>query len=147
MTMSSSNARQTVTAAWSFVNRLRPRLALVLILTWFTAWAVFSLPWTTATSTAHWERVRLPYVHSYSRIRLDHILNLLFYVPVAPLLGALGWPMSAGLGMATVMSLTAESSQVFSKDRAPNGNDVVANIAGAAAGAMGLSFLRRRARR
>ena len=119
----------------------------MLFLVWFTAWAVFSLPWTSATSTPHWERVRRPYVHSYSRIRLDHILNLLFYVPVAPLLGALGWPISAGIGMATVMSLTAEGSQVFSEDRAPNGNDVVANIAGAAAGAIGLSFLRRRARR
>jgi VanZ family protein len=118
----------------------------LLLVAWLTAWALFSLPWTSATSTPHWERVRAPFVHTYSRIRGDHILNVLFYVPAAPLVAALGWPVSAGIGMAIVMSLTAEGSQVFSEDRAPNGNDVVANIAGGAAGAIGWSLFRRRAR-
>src|SRR5262245_50169544 len=115
-----------------------------LMLAWLAAWAAFSLPWMSATSTPHWDRVRPPYVHAYSRIHLDHVLNVLFYIPAAPLAAALKWPISAGLAVAVAMSLTAEGSQVFSEDRAPTGNDVVANIAGAAVGALGVSFFRGR---
>jgi VanZ family protein len=126
---------------------MKRRPATWLMAVWIVAWAVFSLPWTSATSTAHWDRIRPPYVRAYSRIRLDHVLNVLFYLPAAPLAAALGWPLSAGVAAGAAMSAVAEGSQVFSSDRAPNGNDVIANVAGAAAGAVGMLLYRRRRRR
>jgi len=96
------------------------------------------------TSTAHWERFRPPHVRAHSRLRLDHVLNVLFYVPAAPLAAALGWPVSAGIVGAAAVSITAEGLQLFSEDRAPDGNDIVANIGGAIAGALALVVYRRR---
>lgn len=121
--------------------------AIWLMAIWVLAWAAFSLPWTSATTTAQWDRFTPPYVRSYSRIKLDHILNVVFYLPVAPLGAAFGWPLSAGVTAGAAMSAAAESSQVFSSDRAPNGNDFIANVAGAAVGAAGFFLYRRRARR
>ena len=86
-------------------------------------------------------------MRAYSRIKLDHVLNVVFYLPVAPLAAAFGWPLSAGVAAGAAMSAAAEGSQVFSSDRAPNGNDFIANVAGAAAGAAGVWFYRRRVRR
>lgn len=126
---------------------MRGRLATWLMALWIAAWAVFSLPWTSATSTAHWDRIRPPYVRPYSRIRLDHVLNVLFYLPAAPLAAALGWPLAAGVAAGAAMSAVAEGAQVFSSDRAPNGNDFIANVGGAAAGAVGVLVYRRRPRR
>ena len=125
-------------------NRRRSR-AIWLLVAWVTAWAVFSLPWTSMTSTANWERFRPPHVRAGSRLRSDHVLNFLFYVPAAPLAAALGWPVSAGVAAAAAISVTAETVQVFSHDRAPDGNDIVANIGGAIAGALAMLLYRRRA--
>src|SRR5687767_569994 len=124
-------------------NRRRSR-ALWLIVAWVMAWALFSFPWTSMTSTANWERFRPPHVRAGSRLRSDHVLNFLFYVPAAPLAAALGWPVSAGVAAAAAISITAEGVQLFSQDRAPDGNDIVANIGGAIAGAVALMLFRRR---
>jgi VanZ family protein len=86
-------------------------------------------------------------VNRYSHLHWDHVLNVLFYAPVGPLAAALGWPMSVGVGAGVVLSFAAEASQVFSENRAPDGNDVVANIAGAVAGAVAWSMYRRRTQR
>jgi VanZ family protein len=86
-------------------------------------------------------------VHQHSHIRLDHVLNVVFYLPAAPLAAALGWPLPAGVAAGAALSSVAEISQVFSSTRAPNGNDVIANVAGAAGGAVGVLLYRRRSRR
>ena len=117
-----------------------------LLLTWLAAWAAFSLPWTSVTTTAHWERVRAPRVRAQSRVRLDHVLNVLFYVPAAPLASTLGWPVSIGVAGGAALSLTAESVQLFSENRAPDGNDLIANVGGATAGAVILVLYRRHIR-
>ena len=114
---------------------------------WVGAWAVFSFPWTSATSTAHWERFRPPYVRPQSRIRLDHVLDVAFYLPAAPLAAALGWPVAAGVSTGAAMSVVAEGSQLFSSDRAPEGNDLIANVGGALAGSVGVLLYRRKSRR
>ena len=126
---------------------MRSRFASWLTAVWVAVWAVFSLPWSSATSTAHWDRFRAPYVHQHSHIRLDHVLNVVFYLPAAPLAAALGWPLPAGVAAGAALSAVAEISQVFSSTRAPNGNDVIANVGGAAGGAVGVLLYRRRSRR
>ena len=40
--------------------------------------AVFSVSWTSAAGSPHWERVRPPRVRADSRISADHLLNVLF---------------------------------------------------------------------
>jgi VanZ family protein len=119
------------------------RLAMV----WLASWALFSFPWTSATSTPHWDRVEGPRVRWTSRIKPDHVLNLLFYLPAAPLGSTLGWSLPIGVLAASVLSLTAEAVQVFSVDRSPDGNDLVANIAGAIIGALVMVIYRRRSSR
>jgi VanZ family protein len=115
-----------------------------LLVVWLAAWAIFSFPWMSATSTPHWERVTPPRVRATSRIRLDHVLNLLFYVPAAPIGAALGYSLPACIVAGTTLSLTAETTQVFSLDRSPGANDVIANILGTAVGAILVLLYRRR---
>jgi len=114
-----------------------------LLILWLTAWALFSLPWVSFTSTPHWEHVRPPRVRMASRIRLDHVLNVAFYWPAAPLASALGYPLSAAVATGATLSVVAEGIQVFSTDRAPDGNDVIANLAGTLAGAVSVVAYRR----
>lgn len=111
--------------------------------TWVFAWALFSLPWSSPSATPHWDRMRAPHVRASSQVRVHHVLNVLFYVPAAPLASFVGLPLAAGVATASALSVAAETAQVFSLDRAPDGNDLVANIGGAAIGALGLSMYRR----
>lgn len=115
-----------------------------LCVAWLTAWALFSLPWVSLTSTPHWERFRPPRVRAASRIRPDHVLNVLFYLPVVPLGSALGYPLLGSVTTGTAMSASAEIIQLFSTQRAPDGNDLIANIGGTVAGAVGVVLYRRR---
>ena len=72
------------------------------------------------------------------------MLNVLFYVPAAPLGAALGYSLPACVVAGALLSITAEMTQVFSLDRSPGANDVIANILGTAAGAILVSLYRRR---
>ena len=110
---------------------------------WLFVWALFSLPWSSATATPHWERMRAPHVRASSQVRVHHVLNVLFYVPAAPLGSLVGLPLAASVAAASALSVGAEAAQVFSRDRAPDGNDLVANIGGAAIGGLGLLIYRR----
>src|SRR5688572_14976524 len=114
---------------------------------WVALWVVFSIPWVSATTTPQWNRIRPPRVRAASRIRPDHMLNVLFYVPVAPIGSTLRLPLQACLLAGSAMSLTAEASQVFSFERNPDWNDVIANIAGTGVGALGVWVYRRRRRK
>jgi VanZ family protein len=78
-------------------------------------------------------------------VRADHVLNVLFYVPVAPVGVRLGWSLGTLVATGATLSLTAEAMQLFSVDRSPDGNDVVANVAGTTIGAL-LVLSRRRGR-
>jgi VanZ family protein len=112
---------------------------------WCLLWALFSVPWTTATSSPQWERVRPPRIRWESRLRADHILNVAFYVPVTPIATALGARLTSAVGVGVAFSTAAETLQLFSRGRAPDGNDVIANVAGTALGAA-LVVHRRRSR-
>ena len=113
------------------------------LVTWVVAWAVFSLPWSAPSATPHWERVRPPHVRATSQVRPHHVLNVVFYVPAAPLAAAVGLPLMSGVLAGSALSVAAETAQVFSLDRAPDGNDLVANVSGAVLGAMGVLLYRR----
>ena len=113
------------------------------LIVWLCLWAGFSIPWVDATSTPHWERVRPPHVQSTSRVKPDHVLNVLFYVPLAPLASLAGWSLPLAVTAGTALSLTAEGLQVFSSDRSPDGNDFIANMAGTALGGALVMYYRR----
>jgi VanZ family protein len=110
---------------------------------WLLVWALFSLPWSSPSATPHWERMRAPHVRASSQVRVHHVLNVLFYVPAAPLGSLVGLPLAASVAAASALSVGAEAAQVYSLDRAPDGNDLVANIGGAVIGALGLLVYRR----
>ena len=110
---------------------------------WLVAWALFSLPWSSPSASPQWDRFRAPHVRAASHVRADHVLNVLFYVPAAPLGAVVGLSLAASVVTGSLLSVAAETAQVFSSDRAPDGNDLVANIGGAALGALGLWFFRR----
>ena len=110
---------------------------------WIAGWVLFSMPWSAPTADPQWHRARLPRVHSYSRVRPDHVLNVLFYIPVAPIGAAVGLTVSQAVLAGALFSATAETVQLFSRTRAPDGNDLVANVGGAALGALVVVVWRR----
>src|SRR5687768_10339312 len=115
----------------------------VLAVVWVVAWAAFSIPWNSASPTARWDRIRPPRIGS-ATVRADHILNFLFYVPVAPIGARLGWALPTLVVAGAAFSVTAEAVQLFSTDRNPDGNDVVLNVAGTLVGVALVHNLRRR---
>ena len=115
-----------------------------LAIVWIALWGTFSIPWTTATSTPHWERVRPPRIRAQSRVRADHVLNVLFYVPVVPIGSRLGRRVTPLVVAGVMLSVTAETMQLFSAERDPDGNDLLANTAGTIIGAAVVLLWRRR---
>ena len=115
------------------------------IIVWVCLWLLFSVPWTSATPVPQWEHVRPPRVRAQSRVRPDHVLNVLFYVPLVPLGARLGYSLPGLVLAGATFSVVAEALQLFSLERSPDGNDVIANIGGTALGA-GLVFITRRLR-
>ena len=114
---------------------------------WLCLWALFSIPWTSETATPQWDRVRPPRVRTTSQIRPDHVLNVLFYIPLAPLGAGLGWSLPISVAAGGALSLTAETLQLFSTKRSPDANDIIANVAGTAIGAALVAINRRRTAR
>ena len=78
--------------------------------------------------------------------RRDHILDLLFYVPLAPLGSLVGWSLPTCVLVGGMLSLIAEAVQLFSPDRSPEGNDVIGNVAGTGVGVIAVLLYRRRKR-
>jgi VanZ family protein len=110
---------------------------------WIVIWALASIPWTSATTHGQWSRVRPPRLGTM-HLRADHVLNFLYYVPVAPIGAALGGPLPALVVAGGLMSATAEAAQVFSHGRNPDANDVIINVGGTVAGAALVYLVRRR---
>jgi VanZ family protein len=118
----------------------------VLAAFWFVLWATFSIPWATSSPTPQWDRVRPPRVGPLGRVRPTHVLNFLFYIPVVPLGSRLGWSLPTLVVTGATLSLTAEAGQLFSRDRIPDVNDVILNVAGTLVGAALVYAARRRRR-
>jgi VanZ family protein len=112
---------------------------------WLILWAFYSLPFRSFTPVPQWQRVGVPHVGPLRHLKADHLLNVLFYVPLAPIAVSLGCRVGTAVAIGTGLSLTAESSQLFSRRRSPDGNDLVANVAGTLVGAV-LVWRRKRVR-
>jgi VanZ family protein len=107
------------------------------------------VPWSSYQPHAHWSRVVwVPLTTPPPLTAGDVVLNVVLYAP-------LGWlyarwvatsraRMAAGaIGLAVLLSVSTETTQVYSHGRFPSMTDVILNVGGALAGALAV---RRRAR-
>ena len=114
------------------ILRRRPRFCFGM---WIVAIVALVVPWRSWQDHAHWDRIRwVPFVSAPVTVR-DVIGNILLYVPF----GYFGYSHSRGRawligGGAVILSCTTESWQIWSHGRFPSVQDVLMNIAGAAAG-------------
>jgi VanZ family protein len=115
----------------------------VVAIVWLLLWAFYSLPFTSFTPTPQWRRVGAPHAGPLRHLKPDHVLNVLFYIPLAPIAVTVGCPLGAAVAGGTGLSLAAEASQLFSTERSPDGNDVIANVAGTLVGAAIVSARKR----
>jgi VanZ family protein len=115
----------------------------VVAIAWLILWAFYSLPFRSFTPVPQWQRVSAPHVGPFRHLKPDHVLNVLFYMPLAPIAVSVGCPLGAAVAVGTGLSLAAEATQLFSTRRSPDGNDVVANIAGTLLGAAIVSARKR----
>ena len=114
---------------------------------WVLLIFIGSGPWYGVLTRPQWDRVTwVPFTSAADKIS-DQLVNTLMFVP-------LGWTFKsrrrgfAGtlivLATAAAVSVSAESMQLFCKDRDPSATDVVMNICGTLIGAAGASLWRRR---
>lgn len=112
----------------------RYRLAL-----WVLVIAGCTVPWFNMAWHAHWTRVAwIPLVSPPVRLR-DIAVNLALYFPLGFFFSRdSDWKRALGgsLVLGVVLSLSAETSQVFSHGRFPSMTDVAMNGAGALGGAV-----------
>jgi glycopeptide antibiotics resistance protein len=98
-------------------------------------WAI-SFPWVGFSPRPQWSRVHLvPFADPADRPR-DIVANVAMFVPFGYSYARRG-PFWKAILIAAVVSVTAESTQLFSTDRFPSATDVTAGVIGAALGAIG----------
>jgi VanZ like family len=100
---------------------------------WVLMWALYAIPWTTLTETAHWDRVSPIPFFPRQRPR-DDALNFVFFVPLGALSAAYGWGAFGSTAAAAIISVAGEALQIFATDRYPSITDVLTNISGALVG-------------
>lgn len=105
---------------------------------WVAVVWVVSLPWVGFTPEAQWSRVHaIPFTDPADRPR-DLLANIMLFLPFGYSFAA---DRARPIGIlravlaATVVSLSAEATQLFSTQRFPSATDVIAAMAGASAGA------------
>lgn len=113
---------------------------------WIPIVWLISVPWSVMPETpavegrAHW----IPFTDPADKPR-DFILNALLFVPFGYSFAR--WrprlPLTATVGAAALVSLSAEALQLFGSTRYPSGTDIVAAMTGALAGGMALRRLTR----
>jgi len=102
-------------------------------------WAI-SFPWSGRTSRPQWNRVHsVPFTDPADRPR-DVIANIILFVPFGFSCGRRGAWWKA-VGIAAVVSVIAETTQLFSTSRFPSATDVTAAIGGTAFGALASAVL------
>jgi glycopeptide antibiotics resistance protein len=105
---------------------------------WIPVVLLLSFPWAGFTAESQWSRLHwIPFTDPADRPR-DLLANIALFVPfgysyVRHRAGR--FRILEALLVATVVSVSAEATQLFSTLRYPSGTDVIAAIAGAMAGA------------
>ena len=105
-----------------------------------------ALPVSGCRGYAAWETVAwIPFASPPVRVR-DIVLNVILYVPLGAAIVRSGiWrrPLIPALSLALLLSVFTEFVQLYSLKRFPAMQDVVCNVAGAAAGALLVSLVNR----
>lgn len=107
------------------------------VLLWTGVIILLVVPWYSWQTHPHWERVQWSPVTSSFKLR-DVVGNLLLYLPLG-YLARRRWPeapVGRLVGLALILSLATEWTQVFSHLRFPSMRDVLLNVLGAWAGAV-----------
>lgn len=113
---------------------------------WIPVVVGVSLPVVGFTFEPQWSRVHVvPFSDPEDKPR-DTLLNIAMFIPFGYFF-ARGWGMPGALAgamaAAALVSAGAEATQLFSTERNPSGTDVSMAVAGAAAGSVLRSWLRR----
>ena len=107
---------------------------------WTTLIVIAVVPWVGYQNHSHWQRVGwIPFVSAEVRLR-DVAVNILLYVPwgyfCARFIRAGARSTWVVVLLAAALSITTETSQVYSHGRFPSATDVTCNVIGALAGAL-----------
>jgi glycopeptide antibiotics resistance protein len=115
---------------------VRQRLGVLL---WVAIIVAAVLPWTSWQDHPHWSKIGWwPFISPPVRLR-DIVINFALYVPLGYLLARgtghsrLTW--LRVLGVALVLSVSTEATQIYSHSRFPSATDAAVNVIGAAIGA------------
>ena len=110
----------------------------------FVLWTVLIVlvvvPWVGYQNHSHWQRVGwIPFASAEVRLR-DVVVNLLLYAPwgyfFARSVRVAARCVWIVVVLAAALSITTETSQVYSHGRFPSATDVTCNVIGALAGAL-----------
>jgi glycopeptide antibiotics resistance protein len=116
-----------------------------LLMIWTTVIILLVVPWTSFQDHAHWTRIAwIPFVSPPVTL-LDAARNVLLYIPWGYLAAHRTCGRDSALrviGVAFVLSMTTEASQLMSHGRFPSATDVVCNVAGAWGGILWTRRLR-----
>jgi glycopeptide antibiotics resistance protein len=112
------------------------------LLLWTLLIVAVTLPWYGFQLTPRWSAIRVlpPHILGRRKAILDIVLNVALYVPFGYWMIRPGKTSAARIGkvivIAFLLSLFAETSQVFSRNRFPSATDLVTNTIGAGIGAL-----------
>ncbi len=105
---------------------------------WSAVIVAATVPWTDFVGHTHWQKVQwVPFRSPPVRV-IDVIVNILLYLPLGYTLLRASAPRARvwhAVAVASVLSLAAEWSQLYSHSRFPSLQDVVCNVFGAWVGA------------
>lgn len=123
---------------------MKPVVVKRLAALWFIGWAVFSLPLAEFRARPRFRHLNMNPVHGIRSA--DALRNLTYYVPAGILGVELGLATAPAVIVGATLSVVAETSQLFARERVPSITDIILNTAGAAIGAVVWTMRRRRLR-
>ena len=124
-------------AVWRVPSRHRFAVWLLVVLAIVTPWRSFQ-------NHTHWDSVQwIPFVSPPIRAR-DIVGNVALYVPFGLFyIQRFGGSAFVCVGLAFLLSLTTEASQLYSHSRFPSVQDVLTNTIGAALGVVAARYVER----
>ena len=109
---------------------------------WIVVVLAISFPWYGLVSSPQWNRVHpIPFTDPADRPR-DFLANIMLFVPFGYSYGRRK-PVWEAVAVAAAVSITAETTQLFSTTRFPSATDITAALVGAALGAIASSLMAR----
>lgn len=128
----------TRSGSFSGFTKVHRRMGFLLAwLLWTAMIIAIVFPWHDLADHTHWRKVAwIPFI-SPPLTTSDIVANVLVYIPFG-YLGARAserpWQGAAVVGVATLLSIASETSQLYSHWRFPSTTDVICNFSGCLAG-------------